>query len=218
MLPFFLGLFFFLLLGLVPSGVLFRFGDPIRPVPAWPLGVASVFILVVTYVVSAYVEYRLLPGHVAVKVRQNITGGFPKGYRRETLDAHVAQIVHDYLVQRYGTANPVGYVKWAATSGQITIPAEPIEIPGATGDGDPSPVTLELAKPAIHRLHQPGKLWCIRVAVSFGLLALAVVMQVFPLRKPVPMLSTAGDDAEAVPDAVPPATSDAPEPIEEEID
>ncbi len=186
MMPLFLGLFFFLLLGLVPGAVLFRYADPVRPVPPGSLWVGSALVLMVIWCVSGYVEHRSLPGHVAVKVRRAVTGGFPKGYRRDVLDAHVAGIVRDHLRRRYGSDDIIGYVKWAATSGRIEIPAGPIRLTSPDAGPDQPPVELYLAKPALYRLHQPGRLWCVRVGVSFLLLALAIALQVTPLRKPAP--------------------------------
>ncbi len=202
MLPFFLGLFFFLLLGLIPGSVLFRYGDPIRPVPSRHLWIASLLLFACTWCVAFYVEYHSLAGHVAVKVRKSIASGFPQGYRREALDDHVAGRVRDALRKGYGSSGLIGYVKWAARSGKIRIPAGTIQLSRAGNDADKPSVELVLADPVVYRLPQPALLWCIRVVMSFALLVLAFFLQVTALRKPQIIESAEEDEAEgeAAPD------------------
>ncbi len=196
MLPFFLGLFFFLLLGLIPGAVLFRFGDPIRPVPRASVWGGWLLLIGTIFLVSLYTEYLTLPGHVAVQVRKEITGGFPKGYRREALNAHVYDYVDAYLAERYGSSGPIAYLRWAATSGKVTFPAGTIELPRTRPDSNASPVKLLLANAATYRLPQPALLWCIRVAFSFVLLAFALALQIVPLGKPAPeMLSSEEEES-----------------------
>ncbi len=184
MLPFFLGLFFFLLLGLVPGAVLFRFAYPLRPIPARSLFAGSLLVLLITWLVAGYTEYRSLSGRVAVKVRKAVTGGFPDGYRREVLNEHIDDWVNAYLRQRYGSDGPQGYVRWAATSGRIEVPPGTIELRDPKAASDEPPVKLDIAEPAVYRLPQPGILWCVRVLASLALLTLSITMQVVPLRKP----------------------------------
>ncbi|MBN1347295.1 MAG: hypothetical protein JXQ73_31685 [Phycisphaerae bacterium] len=186
MLPLLLGLFFFLLFGAVPGAVLFRFWDPIRPIPGIALWGGSLLVLVLTFVVSLYAEYYQLPGHVSMKVRMAVAGGYPKGYRRALLDSRVHRLVSDYLRERYGTPGPLAYLKWAASSGKIEIAEGPMRLDDSGTNAGQEPVVLMLSKPAVHRLHQPGKLWIIRVVGSLLLFALAMAMQVAPLRKPRP--------------------------------
>lgn len=183
LLPWFLGLFFFLLLGLLPGAVLFRFADPIRPVPAGSLWFSSIMILLAVWLTSAYAEYLMLPRHMAVKVRKSISGGFPEGYTRDALDAHIAKFVAEDLRKRYGSSGPIGYMKWASGSGRITFPAGTIRLRRSGPEATTRPVRLQLTNAAVHRLQQPALLWCIRVVVSFLLLILALAMQIAPLRK-----------------------------------
>jgi len=196
MLPFFLGLFFFLLLGLIPGAVLVRYGDPIRPVPSRHLWIASLLLFACTWCVACYVEYHSLAGHVAVKVRRSIASGFPKGYRREVLDDHIAGMVRDILREGYGSSGLMGYVKWAARSGRIRIPAGTIRLSRKGNDADGPPVVLVLKDPVVYRLPQPALLWCIRVVMSFGLLILAFFLQVTALRRPQMVESAEEDEAE----------------------
>ncbi len=185
MLPFFLGLFFFLLLGLVPGAVLFRFGHPVRPIPRLPLWVGIILVLMTTWLVSGYVEYLSLPGHVAVKVRRNIPD-FPEGYTREKLNDYFAEFVHDDLKKRYGYAGMIGYVQWAADSGRMVVPPGVIRLAGGDTESPEDDVNLNMPVKTVYVLPQPAALWLIRVGFSLPLLALAIVMQVAPLRHPAP--------------------------------
>jgi len=211
-LPFFLGVFFFMLLGLVPGAVLFRYADPIRPVPGRHLLAGSISILIVVWVLASYVEYLSLQQRVAVKVRNTITGGFPDGYRRDILNDHVADLVREDLRKRYGSEGMVGYVKWAADSGRIEIPAGTIRLPSVNGGADRQPVELSLPKPAIYRLPQPALLWCIRVGLSFVLLIFALILQIVPLRKPDSTQNAEPDDESALDQTPSPDEADPPTP------
>jgi len=186
LLPFFLGVFFFLLLGLIPGAVLFRFGHPIRPLSSRRIWGAAVPVVLVTWLVAGYVESRALPGHVAVKVRNSISGGFPPGYSRAALERHVANWVGDYLRREYGSAGLLAYVRWAGSRGRIEIPQGNIVLSDSRGAADPTTVTLQLSRPAVHQLQQPALLWCVRVIGSLLMLMLSMTLQLSPLRKAEP--------------------------------
>jgi hypothetical protein len=185
LLPFFVGLFFFLLLGLAPGAVLFRFGHPLRPMSLLRIWSGALPVVLVTFSVAVYVEYRALPRHVAVKVRKNVSG-FPAGYTRAALENRAAEMVGNYLRRRYGSDDLLAYIRWASRSGRIEIPQGPFTLRQRGSPATQPAVTLQLNHPAVHQLQQPGALWSIRVAASFVMLCLAMALQLGPLRKPDP--------------------------------
>jgi hypothetical protein len=199
LLPFFLGVFFFLLLGQLPGAVLFRYGDPIRPLSSRQLWLAGIPVVVIMWVVAGFVEYRAMPGQLAEKVRKCVTGGYPAGYERAAMDSYVRAWVVNEFYPKYGCCGLVAYVRWAGSRGWVEFPAKPIALsrPGASTT---QPVTLYLGKAPVHQLNQPGILWIIRIVASTAMLVLGTFLQIGPLSKPDVRASSADGPAD------PPAT------------
>ncbi len=197
LLPFFLGVFFFLLLGQLPGAVLFRFGHRVRPLSIARLWLGITPVVATTWLVAGYVEYRALPGQLTEKIRR-CAAGYPKGYDRTALRANVVQWLHRDFLPRYGSSGPVAYVRWASRSGKIEFPHKSVELSSADPSTSRPTITLQLSYPAIHQLNQPAAQWIVRVVGSLLMMVLAMWLQVGPLRKPESS-GTPADNAEPSP-------------------
>lgn len=161
-LPFFLGLFFFLLLGLMLGAVMFRFGINAPPpsLPAaWAMGTGVAALLILT---SLWAEYRALPRSVDRVVRQSFFRSFTP-QDREALRQGVRMHVADFLEQ-YPPGGFVGYLRWAATDGTLTCPR------------------IFKDSTEVYQLPYRRTMWDIRVGLSFALVWWTIMTQMFALR------------------------------------
>jgi len=168
LLPFFLGLFYFLLLGLIVGAVAYRVGLPARPLPKIWLVVGAAVVVLFTWGISILVEAYDFPDQVAdVAVRQprKLPAGMtPEQYRRQS-----AQEVSAYMRERHPPGGVIGYVHWALTSSRIDPPAGKLRQP--------------------FKANQPRAWWAARVILCFMFLFYGVYSQVGPLSR----LSTGRD-------------------------
>ena len=188
LLPFFLGLFFFLILGLLIGAVMFRFGKPAAPVARarlWGIGVA---VAVVVWTTGLVVEYLGFPADAARAVRKSLPQSLTPDQQDELYDRTRQHILSQLIGQDFRggffehlRAFPA-YLKWATTSGTMECP--------------------RIFNDSVHtvRLSQRGIPWLIRVIVSLGLLAFAILSQVLALARAA---EPPGSDA---PSDQPPAT------------
>jgi len=171
-LPMFLGLFFFLLLGLIIGAVMFRLGKGAAPVPALILWLMGAGVSILVWGTGLFVEYLGLPGDVARAVRVSLPRRLTQQEQNE-LDAGVRRYVLSQFAGnefRRGPADHaravVGYLRWAATDGTMQCP--------------------RIFDDSTHafQLGQRKRGWLTRVILSLGLLGFAVLSQVLSLRKP----------------------------------
>jgi hypothetical protein len=159
-LPFYLGLFFFVLFGLLIGAVMFRVSAPRRPYGLPSLTVGSALVILVAFVLSIFVESRDFPTTIAKRA-----GEQARVMREMSIYAYRTQIaegVRTYLGERFPPGGTIGYVRWALTKGVL----EPADVPGLTG--------------ALHpRQGRVG--WGIRVVLSIVLLCFGLGSQTFPL-------------------------------------
>ncbi|MEK6798862.1 MAG: hypothetical protein AABZ12_07860 [Planctomycetota bacterium] len=161
LLPFFLGVFFFALFGLVIGAAIHRVASPAGPYS--PVGVLAGTTLVVLLVfgLSLLKESRDFPSdlaHDAVGRTADLHGRTAAEYR-----AAVEAEVRAFLKATYPPGRTLGYVRWMAASGEIK----------------------KGALPSVHRSlrRSPNGSWFIvRAALSVGLLAFGVGSQTLPLR------------------------------------
>jgi hypothetical protein len=120
-LPFMLGLFFFLLLGLIVAATMFRFGikapPPSRPV-AWAMGTIVTVVLMGTMM---WAEYQALPRSLNGKVRKSYFESFTPEKLAE-MQQGVRSFLSDYMATNYPPGGLTGYLRWAATNGQMACP------------------------------------------------------------------------------------------------
>ncbi|HNQ22221.1 MAG TPA: hypothetical protein PKK06_03920 [Phycisphaerae bacterium] len=162
-LPFYLGLFFFVLFGLLIGALAYRLAHPGCPYAASALVAGTTLIVLACWGTSLYKEAADLPHDLASRaVRQ--TGNLGE---RTSADyqADVARQVRAYLRAHYRPGGTLGYLRWVATSG--VIPAEAL-----------SDFPRELS------VGQRRASWMVRVVLSLTLLSFGVGSQTLVLREP----------------------------------
>mgnify|MGYP005839221751 CR=1 FL=1 len=163
MLPFYLGLFFFALLGLLVGAVQFRVGRPLAPVARPTLLVGGLLTVATTWFVSIAAEYL----HLYDDVHRFAWTTF-----RTLDDATLRQIreiparVHENLRTSYPPGGLIGYMRWASRSGRMDV------------------ATMPSGRPLEFRLRQGPLGWTLRVAICAGLLTFGIMSQVMALANP----------------------------------
>jgi len=160
-LPFFLGLFFFVLFGLMIGAVMHRVAAPHRPYGTGALVAGTTLVVVGAWSVSLLKEGRDFPSDQAAHA-----GRKTRDIGSMEIDEYqsvVATRIQEFLLERYPPGGAIGYMRWASTSGEIRR-------------GELEDVSLTLTAP------QSGYAWIIRVILSLALLAFGVGSQTLPLR------------------------------------
>ena len=167
-LPMFLGLFFFLIVGLFIGAAMFRLGKPAAPVPKSTLITIGSIVALTVWGAALFYEFRQLPEDAARTVRSS----FPKRYfdkqdqlrlQNETRDYVLAKLKEDYRPGGF-----VGYLRWAAAKGTI-------ECPRIFSDDTET-----------HGLYQQGLMWVIRVVLSLLLVGFTLLAQFLGLAQSAP--------------------------------
>jgi hypothetical protein len=193
-----LGLFFFMLFGLVIGAAMFRIGQAARPISLWKLKLGAALVVFVGWTVSIAVEAHDFPGDLARRALKTKAFRQRPGQTREApgrppkeITEEIVRHVRSHLRESYPPGGMIGYVRWAITSNEF-----PVQVTGV-------PQTI--------RLHFSGNRgwWMIRGLLSIVLFAFAVYSLVRILR--FPEKSNGTDDS---------APSDAPvsaEPVSSEV-
>lgn len=179
------GVFFFMLVGLILGAILFRCGAGARPMRR---GVLLASVLVPTVAISAgtvVFEYRSVVIDNAEQALR-VQNKNPRDPKFAAEKAQMRQMIENYWRTRFGVGGVGGYVAWTLHGGKFKI--------GPT-DADERVVVQ-------HK--QAGALWLFRAAISFAALGWAMGAQVWPLRR-CPAEAQAADAAEP---AVQPSTSE----------
>lgn len=188
--PFYLGLFFFLLLGLLVGATMFRFGrntGPVRPGVLWLIGAA---VALITWSSVLITEYATFPGLVAARVEQS----------RRRIITPEQKLKNDNQLRRYAMSQLLGhdydagvaqwtkgfasYVSWIANDGTMSCP--------------------RLSDPSTYNLVMPQRKtsWLFRQVLSLILLGFAVLSQYLLLARS----SRMGQKADGQSSANPPST------------
>jgi hypothetical protein len=164
-LPFFLGLFFFALSGLVIGAVMYRVGAPARPVPPKSILAAVAVVVGSVWSFSLVKEAGDYPHDMGNRVcRDASVAVLPDGMTPDTLMADVESHVRDVLRTEFGSSGVVGYVRFVLTAGSMDYPISTLKNP------------LKLTPP------QAGFWWALRAVLTLGLLWFGVHSTVSPLR------------------------------------
>lgn len=161
-LPGFLGLFFYLLLGLMVGAAMYRFGRLAAPAGRPVLWVIGTLAALTVWGISLRGEYQVLPADADDSVRKSIQMTLTAQERqllRERTHAHVAQ----FLRERYPPGGFAGYLRWMATDGRMECPRVVNE-------------TIHVFQPLYVRSR-----WLIRVGLALLLLEWTVMSQVLGL-------------------------------------
>ncbi|HQE27535.1 MAG TPA: hypothetical protein PL151_07235 [Phycisphaerae bacterium] len=164
-LPFFLGLFFFMLVGLLIGAVMFRVAAKAPRPPVGAIWLLGSVVSGATLVVSLWAEYRALPAGVEKLVRGSIAESFAG---REDERVRLKHGVHEFVATELARAYPpggfLGYLRWAATDGKLKCPR------------------ILRTSTVEYRLAQRQVLWAVRVALSMLLMEAMIVSQLLALR------------------------------------
>jgi|CXWL01.1.fsa_nt_gi hypothetical protein len=164
-LPFFIGLFFFMLFGLMIGAAAFRVSAPGRPYATFPLVLGTTLLVACTWGFSLVKEARDFPDDVARRVSL---------HTRDIGDRSVAEFrcavasdVRAWLADRYGPGHVWGYVRWVLTNGELKR-------------GELPTLNKAVSMPAA----QISGWWAFRVVASVALLGFGVSSQTLLLRVP----------------------------------
>jgi hypothetical protein len=162
-LPFYLGLFFFMLFGLIIGAAVYRVAAPGAPYGRFPLLAGTTLLVAITFGLSLWKEAGDFPDDVARRVasRTKDIGGRTAQEFRES----IAGEVRTFLDDRYGPGSYWGYVRWVLTSGEIKRDDLPTVVKG---------VTMPAA--------QTRAWWAFRVVASIALLGFGISSQTLLLQ------------------------------------
>jgi len=163
-LPFYLGLFFFVLFGVVIGAVVFRVAAPRRPYGTTSLVIGTVLVVSVGWTASLIKEARDFPGDMAVKAGKRTRSIGDQTIRE--YEAAVASDIRRFLKEQYPPGGTIGYVRWVVKSGRLK-------------KGEVSQVGRTL------RPLQSGYVWVTRIVLSLLLLIFGVSSQTLALRRAV---------------------------------
>lgn len=165
-LMFMLGLFFFMLFGLLIGAVMFRIAKPARPYASAPLWVASIIIALAGWGTAIYKEAADFPSDFAQRVMRNAQVYklyIPQGKYHE-VEADVRNFITRHLAEKYPPGGCIGYYKLAASGAAVHVELanqfRTFDIPAAAR----------------------WWVWWIRVALAPVLMALAVRALIDPLK------------------------------------
>lgn len=161
-LPFFLGLFFFPLFGLLISAVAVRVAAPLRPYRTAPVLAGTTLLVLIGWGGALFIEARDFPADVGDEMLEKT---YDLGDRTpEEFTADVAEQVRGYLKRVAPPGGVLGYIRWTLTAGRI--PA------GELPDVGRTPGT-----PLVR-----GFWWAFRVVASLALFSFGIASQTFALR------------------------------------
>ena len=160
-LPFFIGLFFFVLFGLIIGATMHRTAAPGRPYARPVLLTGTSIVILFGWTVALANESHDFPSDMA-----DYAVGKARDIGDRTVDeyhAAVAGQVREHLRSSYAPGGTIGYVRWALTSGEIRA-------------GELQDVKIKLGQ------SQRRYSWAIRVVLSLVLLSFGIGSQTLPLR------------------------------------
>ena len=167
LLPFYLGLFFFLLFGLMIGAAVYRVAHVARPLPVGPLIIGTTAVALITFIAALQFEWMQLGRHCGnwtiKQVRQ-----LPPDRTADDIKHHASHAMTTHLAEQYPPGRLLGYVRWAATNGSFRFDAPPGTHPAKLS----------------YRLSQSSPGWIFRVTFCLSLLLAGVFSQTWPLRHP----------------------------------
>lgn len=167
MLPRLLGLFFFLLAGLLIGAVMYRVGLPAAPAPRPRLYCTGLAVALTLWMGALVVEYRSLPELAFGAVRGQIQFRLSPERRQ-----HIREALHQHveadLKTHYPPGGLIGYMRWVTGSGAMSVPRV-------------------IDNTSVHfQLSQRGGWWLVRAGLSLAFLAGAILSQILTLGPPQP--------------------------------
>ncbi len=165
-----LGLFFYLLFGLIIGAVTFRIATPggdgkdhlcHSPYARWAVRWGTAIIVLAGWGTSLAWEIHDFPHTIARNVIKK-TPHLPDGMSKEAYRAKIVADTRSYLDQHYPPGGAIGYVRWMATNGRLE-------------EGTFDAVRGDMS------LSQRRGTWLIRVVLSLLFMTFGVATQTMPL-------------------------------------
>lgn len=179
-LPYYMGLFFYLVAGLLVSGATFRMARAARPIGRARMTRGVIVVATLAWAVSVVWEYRDRVGGIAGGARfvEAKNQAIADGKSPSVVEARAIELLREHLRADYPPGGVIGYIRWVLHSGRMTLTI--------------GPSTDELA------VSQRGAAWAARSIASIGLLALGLWFGFESLRSPTPVtnLLVPGEEAE----------------------
>lgn len=160
----FLGLFFFILFGLLIGAVMYRTGHSARPLARSGLVFVGTVVSMYAWFFGLYLEAYSQPRKISEKVLQE-TPKIPLDMTRAEALASVGHQVRDYFREHYGSAGIVGYSRWILSGESIDMRVTP--------------------KTKVITSTTPQSWWGypVRVLLSLGLMMMGIFSQILPLQE-----------------------------------
>jgi hypothetical protein len=120
-LPFMLGLFFFMLFGLIVGAVMFRFGDTARPIAKSKVVMATALVSIACWAVALGKECVEFPADFVEKALRQVYIP-PDGY--DQVKGELESFITEYLKREYPPGGAIGYLRLAAAGKPIEVNIE----------------------------------------------------------------------------------------------
>jgi len=159
-LPFLIGLFFFVLLGLLIGAIVYRVAAPGGPYSPTALVIGTTTIVATVWCITLVKECRDLPDDMAKIAAQSTRDIGDRGV--DEFYTEVRRDVRQFLRERYPPGGIIGYMRWVLTN-------------GAFMRGELPSIDLTLRAP------QNKGWWAVRVVLSLALLGFGVGSQTLGL-------------------------------------
>ncbi len=182
LLPFYLGLFFFALFGLLLGAVQFRIGSPDAPIGRSAVWLGGILVVITTWTLAMGFEYIHLYSDAVRFVKESHRMLTPEQVRQVETDTPAR--IRERLAADYPPGGIAGYMRWAARSGEMAVSVTPGGFP------------------LTFRLRQRPLGFVLRVVISVVLLTFGVFSQIGSLTAaPAPRASPAAQDGSPPPGA-----------------
>lgn len=174
-----LGLFFFMLFGLVIGAAVYRVWSPLQPMARWKVRLGVALVAFAAWGSSLVWEGITFPVDVGKKAIEQVEKIDTPGKRGMDVRADAERATREYLAERHPPGGIVGYWRWALSEHSIAIPI--------TGAKDPQPI------------HYSGTGWIcvVRVVLSAAAMVVALYAVLIPLSRPPRSDTEEADNAEA---------------------
>jgi hypothetical protein len=159
-----LGLFFFLLVGLLIGAVTYRFAVPAAPIPRRRLLALTAVIGLTLWSATMVKEYLHFPTKAVELVQGGVRRAMPlTPERRQAIETEVPRAIAERLKSEYPPGGFLGYLRWNLVSGEMDVPR-----------------VVDTTR--IHFMTPQRRVWwAVRVVLSLLFTAGAFASQVLPL-------------------------------------
>jgi hypothetical protein len=168
-LPFYFGLFFFLVAGLLAGALSFRIARAARPIPRLRILRGIAWLAAVAMAITLCWEYQHVAGTIGdpPKFQEARNAAVKAGRPAACIRDIASEEFRKALRKTYPPGGPIGYVRWAVSSGEMEISVEGTKDVGA--------------------VDQRGTAWLVRTVIGLLLMAAGLYASFESLRSPYPI-------------------------------